>query len=97
MATQSLFFLNDQLIQRESDQLAERLFKDANTTDARIRRLFAILYAGEPTDAELKRCQVFIDEQKSYFAKHGSKEWMETVKKCLTPRNCDRLRYSARS
>ncbi len=78
---QSLMFLNDSAVVKHADDLTERLWKDGKNTDERLTRLFALLYAAEPTADEVTLCVSFLKTQADYFRTHGSKEWLDTVKK----------------
>ena len=78
---QSLMFLNDPAVVKHADDLTQRLWKEGENTDERLERLFLLLYASEPTAIEVKRCGEFLAQQSKHFRTHGSKEWLETVKK----------------
>ncbi len=78
---QSLMFLNDQTVLKHAENLTERLWKDAETAEGRIRRLFALLYSEDPTDDELAISKQFLATQAEYFRIHGDENWLETVKK----------------
>jgi Protein of unknown function (DUF1553)/Protein of unknown function (DUF1549)/Planctomycete cytochrome C len=78
---QSLMFLNDTTMVQHANDLTERLWKEGTTPEARVKRVFALLYAVEPTTAESKLCTDFLSSQSGYFRTHGDKVWLETVKK----------------
>jgi Protein of unknown function (DUF1553)/Protein of unknown function (DUF1549)/Planctomycete cytochrome C len=78
---QSLMFLNDTAVVKHAGDLTERLWKDGKNMEERLKRLFALLYAAEPTKDELTLCSEFLTKQAEYFRTHGDKAWLETVKK----------------
>ena len=81
MPPQSLLFLNDDTVVKQADALTERLNKEAATTAERVKLAFALLYAAEPTVAELKLCEKFVAAQADYFRTHGDAAWLANVKK----------------
>ncbi len=62
VATQSLWFLNDQQIIEQSKLLASLVMKHENRAD-QVVDLFKRLFANEPTEDEIKECESFIEEQ----------------------------------
>ena len=78
---QSLLFLNDDTVVKQGEALMERLNKEANTTPGRVKFAFALLYAAEPTPAELEFCTKFVASQADYFRAHGDAAWLANVKK----------------
>ena len=62
VATQSLWFLNDQQIVEHSERLAEQVMKRKDR-DEQVTDLFERLFAVEPTDDELRECGTFVEEQ----------------------------------
>jgi hypothetical protein len=81
VAPQSLFLLNDQFTVEISDQVAERLFREATQTTDRVKLAYRLLFASEPTEAELKTCEKYLEAQTEFFKSNGDKNWLETVKK----------------
>jgi hypothetical protein len=81
VAPQSLLLLNDEFMVAQAEEMANRLFREATTTDARIRLTYRLLFAGEPTEADLKTCRTFIETQVKYYRDNGDTKWKETVKK----------------
>ena len=78
---QSLLFLNDETVVKQGEALMERLNKEAATTPERVKLAFALLYAVEPTPAELELCEKFVATQTDYFRTHGDAAWLANVKK----------------
>ena len=78
---QSLMFLNDATMVQHATDLTERLWKEAATPEARVKRVFALIYSAEPTTAESKLCTDFLTVQSGHFRTRGDKAWLETVKK----------------
>lgn len=62
VATQSLWFLNDQQIVEQSEQLAELVMSHEDRDD-QVRDLFERLFAAEPTEEELRECAAFVGQQ----------------------------------
>jgi mono/diheme cytochrome c family protein len=56
---QRLFFLNNAFVQKQAEQLAERV-KPAGDTDAQVRKAFEIVYQRMPTPEELTASMEFV-------------------------------------
>ena len=56
VAPQSLFLLNDEFIVAQSNELAERLFREEKDSVSRIKLTFQLMFGTLPTEAELKTC-----------------------------------------
>jgi hypothetical protein len=68
VAPQSLMFMNDAAVLEEAAALAGRLAREAPGDEAaQVRRAWALLYAGEPTEAELASAAQFLAEQRQAF------------------------------
>ena len=78
---QSLMFLNDDVVIQHADDLTERLWKEADDTPARLKRVHELLFAAEITEDEQTICEAFLKRQAEYFRINGDKKWLETVKK----------------
>ena len=73
VATQALWFLNDQEIIAHSEALASSLIAESGEIPARLTQLFLRLFAHNPTAAELQTCETFLAEQREQFAKQDPK------------------------
>jgi hypothetical protein len=58
---QALFLLNSPMVHNQSNAVAKKLTAEFETPDARLRALFRMLYARQPTEAELNRSLHFLD------------------------------------
>jgi mono/diheme cytochrome c family protein len=66
---QSLFFMNSELMQRQADALLSRLGPEisGDSSTARIRRAYGILYQREPIDSEIQLGLDFLKEAGALF------------------------------
>ena len=69
VATQSLWFLNDEQITADADRLADSVRQQCANLPQQIDELFARLFAAEPTESERDACRQFMAEQTALF--HG--------------------------
>ena len=69
VATQSLWFLNDEQIVDWSEALADSVCHEKGTVKDRVQCLFARLFAVEANEAEMKLCQAFLRKQARHFEK----------------------------
>ena len=67
VATQSLWFLNDESIVQNSNQLAKQLVETSTSVDERIDDLFLRLFAASPTESERQLCIEFLARQQREF------------------------------
>ena len=58
---QALFLLNSPMVHNQANAVAKKLTAEFETPDARLRALFRMLYARQPTEAELNRSLHFLD------------------------------------
>jgi hypothetical protein len=58
---QALFLLNSPIVHNQANAVAKKLTAEFETPDARLRALFRMLYARQPTEAELNRSLHFLD------------------------------------
>jgi hypothetical protein len=58
---QALFLLNSPMVHDQATAIARRLIAEFETADARLRGLFRLLYARQPTEAELTRSVHFLE------------------------------------
>ncbi|MCA9214860.1 MAG: PSD1 domain-containing protein [Planctomycetales bacterium] len=64
VATQSLWFLNDEFIVEASEQIATSILNDDESVqDRHVEDLFVRLFAQSPTNYEVAMCQQFVREQ----------------------------------
>jgi hypothetical protein len=68
VATQALWFLNDQEIIGHSESLASSLISEASETEQQLGQLFLRLFAHAPNPDELQSCNEFLDSQREYFS-----------------------------
>ena len=68
---QGLFFLNSDLMWRESGRLAERLKADAPDDAARIHRAYRLLYGRPATEAELRKGLAFLSGEKADWQQYA--------------------------
>jgi len=69
VATQSLWFMNDDQMVDWSQSLTTEICRDESDLDCRIRILFARLFSNAPTAGELELCRSFFNEQVDHFLK----------------------------
>ncbi len=80
VATQALLFLNDDLVVQQAGEMAERLRREAPADDARLALAYRILFAAEPTAAELARCRQFLAAETQRARAGQDPAWQATVK-----------------
>ena len=81
VATQSLWFLNDDQIIRLTGGLADRLFtNNPIKADQRLDALFRKLFATAPTDEEQKYLSSFLERQEELFRADPNAEWQKKIK-----------------
>jgi len=73
VATQSLWFLNDQQIVEQSTQLAKLVMKHDDQHE-QLRDLFRRLFAVDPTEEETSECVAFLNTQAEQFAEMSKSE-----------------------
>ena len=73
MATQSLWFLNDQQIVEQSTQLAKLVMKNDDQNE-QLRDLFERLFAVGPTEDEIRECVTFLNTQAEEFREASKSE-----------------------
>ncbi len=81
VAPQALFFLNDAMVQNRTERLAERVIKEGKDDRQRIEQVHTLLYGTLPSETEILLANRYLAEQTQWFAEHGDKVWLETVKK----------------
>jgi hypothetical protein len=70
---QSLFFMNDELVHKQSYKLAVEVFSAGDKRpEARLDRIYRIAFARSPTMSELSRGLEFLDRQAEVYAKNGA-------------------------
>jgi hypothetical protein len=62
---QALFLLNSPMVHAQATALAKELIDGHENPQSRIRTLFCTLYARQPTEAELNRSMLFIEDAES--------------------------------
>ena len=81
VATQSLWFLNDDQIIGLTGGLADRLFTTHPTeADQRLDALFRKLFATAPTDEEQQYLSSFLERQEELFRADPNAEWQKKIK-----------------
>ena len=81
VATQSLWFLNDDQIIQLSTELSDRLFAThPDQEDRRLDVLFRRLFATSPTDEERRFISEFIANQEAHFRADTNAEWQKKIK-----------------
>ena len=81
VATQSLWFLNDDQIIGLTGGLADRLFTNHPTeADQRLDALFRKLFATAPTDEEQQYLSSFLERQEELFRADPNAEWQKKIK-----------------
>ncbi len=86
--TQSLIFMNDKSLIAHAGDLADRLLREAPTGETRVFRVYALLYAAEPTAEETAACLDFHAQQADRFRTTGDAAWKESLAK--TPEDAER-------
>ena len=72
VATQSLWFLNDEMIVDRSHQLSYQLVQQSSIRDEQINHLFQRLFAMPASVQELRACREFIENQHRRFLRQPS-------------------------
>ena len=81
VATQSLWFLNDDQIIGLTGGLADRLFTNHPTeANQRLDALFRKLFATAPTDEEQQYLSSFLERQEELFRADPNAEWQKKIK-----------------
>lgn len=81
VATQSLWFLNDELIVGRANDLAKLLFsEEKDNAQKRIERLFLRLFATGPTQNESQTIMDFLTQQEERFRADPDEEWQKAIK-----------------
>ena len=70
VATQALWFLNDQEITEYAGKLADTWMTNSDDTAERIGVLFLKLFAQNPTPEEQRTCEEFLASQRERFSNH---------------------------
>ena len=82
VATQSLWFLNDDQIVQLTNQLSERLFmKYPDNKNQRLNTLFSRLYSTGPRPTEKNLISDFLKRQEEYFKADQNADWQKIIKK----------------
>ena len=68
---QRLYFMNNSFIALQSQALAKRLDKEANTDEARINRAYLLLYSRKPTASEIQMGLDFLHETKDAWSSYA--------------------------
>ncbi len=68
VATQALWFLNDQLIMQRSEDLAKQVASRWASRREQVRDLFLRLFSETPTTTELASAAAYLEKQTQYFA-----------------------------
>ena len=81
VATQSLWFLNDDQIIQLTNQLSERLFtKYPDKKNKRLNTLFSRLYSTNPRPAERNLISDFLKRQEEHFQRDQNSDWQKKMK-----------------
>jgi hypothetical protein len=80
VATQSLWFMNDDQMVDWSQSLTSEICRDENDLDCRIRSLFARLFSIDPNVGELELCRSFFEEQVNHFLKDSDESSRKSLK-----------------
>ena len=82
VATQSLWFLNDDQIVQLTNQLSERLFMEyPDNNNQRLNTLFSRLYSTGPRSTEKNLISDFLKRQEEYFKADQNADWQKIIKK----------------
>ena len=73
VATQALWFLNDQELIGHSETLARSLIKQSEANSERVSQLYLRLFGKLPKPDELRTCEEFLAEQRGRFAEADPK------------------------
>ena len=73
VAPQSLLFLNNEFVIKQAGLVADRLLAAPGSPEQRVRRVWELLFAAEPTDAELKASLSYLADQAGTFRKANPK------------------------
>ena len=81
VATQSLWFLNDDQIVKLTNQLSERLFMEyPDNQNQRLNTLFRKLYSTSPRPAEQNLISDFLERQEELFKADQNADWQKKIK-----------------
>lgn len=81
VATQALWFLNDEQIVQLTEDLAGNLFDEfIDAPSDQISQLFALFFAAVPTSDEMRSCMDFFNQQTEFFRNDPDKEWQSKMK-----------------
>ena len=81
-ATQSLWFLNDEMIVARSADLARRVSEEvADDAARRMDRLFLHLFAAPPSDNQQAACLQFVAQQAELFRQDPNVDWQAELQK----------------
>ncbi len=71
--SQGLYLLNNEFVVKQSQALAERLMREADSTEDRLKRAFLLAYGRPATDDELNAAQAFYDtyQTRTLFRRRG--------------------------
>lgn len=75
VATQALWFLNDDTMLQHAERLARLLWAERDQDATRLDALFEKLFAVPPTAAEREECAAFLGVQAERFRSQGDAEW----------------------
>jgi hypothetical protein len=75
VAPQSLLFLNDPFIVEASEKMADRLFRDSTSVEARITDAYEVCFAEPPKESEIKSCVEFLQSQANVFRTDTTAAW----------------------
>lgn len=93
VATQALWFLNDGNIVELSQHLARRAFQQKVDDTTRIRFVFRLLFAAEPSAVELHACRAFLQEQQQHFVDAAQPQQQSLAVLCQTLCASNRFLY----
>jgi mono/diheme cytochrome c family protein len=91
VASQSLWFLNDQTMLDASRMMAHRLVEQAGDRDSQIQRAFLLTFSVPPTDEELQSCRGFLDRQTEIFRNQGGNSAAESQSSDAQPETPESL------
>jgi Protein of unknown function (DUF1553)/Protein of unknown function (DUF1549)/Planctomycete cytochrome C len=90
-ASQALLMLNSDFMRTQAAALAHRVEKDE--PDARIDRLFRLLFGRHATDEERSRCATFLEDQATRLPAGADRNHAVLVDLCLTLLNANEFLY----
>ena len=80
VATQSLWFMNDEQMLHWAEALAEDVWGVEDEEDDWIGKLYTRLFAAEPTASELDLCRAYLKQQTTHFLKDPNPDGQTTLK-----------------